>query len=136
VTASGNGAGGSGYGVTLVNNSALSPQPVKITGSGLYESNLSGGLNVTSLGAITVASLTVRDTLGGNGVQLYNNSLGAAGAVTLSGTTLIENNSGSGLYAYSRGAIAIKTKVFESSGNGWAAAGMAFSSTTPMPKAR
>lgn len=122
VTASYNGVSGSGYGMYLVNNSAAAPQPVKITANGLYEYNTSGGLNIFSLGAISVAGLTVRGS-SGNGVQLYNNGVGAAGAVTLTGSSLFEGSFGSGLVIYSRGAIALKTTRLQFDGNGYSGSG-------------
>ncbi|HUH95835.1 MAG TPA: hypothetical protein VLZ89_00655 [Anaerolineales bacterium] len=104
-----------GYGVLLDNcdwsgldclNSAV--QPVTLTGTSSFSDNTLGyGLDVWSLGAISVNNVTAVYN-GGRGMYLWNgvNST-TPSAIKVTGTNWFEHNSQEGLYAGSYGAISL-----------------------------
>ncbi len=113
VKANGNGFGaGSGFGAELYNFASGTPKAVTISVSGgnpdsLFNNNYSGGLQVYSLGAITVTGIVAADNANGNGVTLKNDYLGALGGITILGWggSFSNNGGGYGLSAYSLGSI-------------------------------
>jgi hypothetical protein len=114
VTASGNG-GVFGYsGAEIRNQAATTPQPVKLTGTNVFNNNTYRGLDVLSAGTITVSSLTASDN-GDEGATLLNNYTGSTGGVTLSGTNTFEGNGHVGLHMESYGALTLNSVT--SSGN-------------------
>jgi hypothetical protein len=97
-------------GANLNNEWADTPKTVIINNS-TFEYNADDGLDVYSLGSITVKDITAIGN-GYNGAYLYNrhwdDDLGAylgIGTVTLTGTNVFGQNGNTGLYVYSNGAI-------------------------------
>ena len=74
--------------------------------SSRFDNNSNNGLTVTSTGAITVSNISAsgNGTASSYGASLDNHT-GAAAPVTLIGTNTFSNNSGYGLYVYSKGTI-------------------------------
>ncbi len=97
-------------GVQLNNSiSATVKSTVTLTGANLFIGNQLDGLNINSNGLVTLNSLTAignGSSAGNNGVTVTNNNSGTAAGVTLTGTNYFSNNTGSGLYIRSYGAIA------------------------------
>jgi hypothetical protein len=85
VTANNNGHGALfGFGAFLDNHTAATPKAVTISVSGgnpdsNFNDNFSGGLEIRSLGAISVSGVSANNNSGGNGVTLKNNYPGAVG---------------------------------------------------------
>jgi hypothetical protein len=99
------------YGANLSNNAATgAPQNVNITGTNNFSINAVDGLNVTTLGTITINNLTASSNGSGHGAFLQNNSTALSTlpyAVTLNGTNTFNGNDDFGLYINSKGAITI-----------------------------
>jgi len=97
------------YGARLWNHTAAAPAPVTLTGaSNGFDSNGERGLDVASMGAITIANLHAS----GNdeyGAFLGNTSSGVAAPqkVTLSGSNSFNQNWNIGLYVSSHGAVTL-----------------------------
>jgi hypothetical protein len=107
----------SGYGVTLNNDTAASPQVVKLTGTGVFNGNYSTGLSVVSDGAISANNLTANLSSNGFGVRLYNAGAGAVnGAVTLTGVNTFNGNDVDGLNVQSLGAITLNSVTANKNG--------------------
>ncbi len=102
--------GGSGDGVYLDNSEGSNATPataakaVTINGSSNVYNNFDYGLEVHSLGAITVANLDASNG-NGNGAWLDNDHTDAVGGVTITGGAYTSNNNGYGLQITSLGAI-------------------------------
>jgi putative surface-exposed virulence protein len=107
VTASGNGTGGAGGGISLDNYNADPPQAIKLTGTNVFYDNHGTGLYAYSKGAITTSSLTASRNINGFGADL-GNSDGTAG-VTLTGTNTFEDNGYGGLNVVTKGAISLSS---------------------------
>jgi len=113
LTASGNGTGGSGTnGVYLYNAGGSAVGGVTLTGVNLFTGNGRSGLYITSLGAIKISSMTASGNgaagVSGNGAYLSNNGAAKPGAgVTLSGSSLLNDNLQAGMFVYSRGPISL-----------------------------
>src|SRR5262249_52803518 len=78
------------FGVTLSNSTGTAPKPVTISGTNVFSDNNLGGLNVNSLGAITVNNITAYisptfTTAGGYQVALSNAHPGGVGTISLTG---------------------------------------------------
>ncbi|MBL8088770.1 MAG: hypothetical protein JNJ43_00470, partial [Anaerolineales bacterium] len=91
-------------GANLVNNTAATPQPVTLTGSNTLKFNGFNGLNIISLGTVTLNNITA-DSNANRGVFVDNDESGANGDVKLTGTNFFNNNMDTGLVIYSTGAI-------------------------------
>jgi hypothetical protein len=86
-------------GADIQNYTALAPQFVSLTGTNVFNDNLSDtGLQITSAGAITVNNLTANGNANG-GASLDNDEPGATAAskVTLTGTHFFNDNTNLGL---------------------------------------
>jgi putative surface-exposed virulence protein len=117
LTANGNGLGGSGSGASITNDSAATPQPVKLTGTNTFNDNDSQGLAVGSWGAITVNNLSASRNAGGEGASLWNDhAADTSSAVMLTGTNVFNDNWMDGLTIDSYGAITINNLT--AGGNG------------------
>jgi len=82
---------------------------VKLTGTNIFTENLSGGLYVTSNGAISANNLIANSNQGSgaDGVSLDNHQASAPQSVTLTGTSLFKYNNWSGLVVDSKGQITV-----------------------------
>ncbi len=79
---------------------------VSINGSNFSDNGaFIGGLYVTSKGAIHADNLTASGNNGLEGAVLFNDSLGAQGDITLTGTNTFDDNNGDGLMISSHGSI-------------------------------
>ena len=98
---------------------ATLPRAVTLTGNNSFDGNFAYGLNVNSLGAISVNNVNA-DNNGTYGMYLENDFLGAVGAVSVSNTAAFSpdfsNNRGDGLEVYSRGAITVMDLDAQSNG--------------------
>ncbi|MFN3491681.1 MAG: beta strand repeat-containing protein, partial [Anaerolineales bacterium] len=98
------------YGASLNNESVpTSPSNVTISGSNMFENN-DIGLFIKSYGAVALSNLTANYSTSpfGYGVYVHNSGGTMAKSVTLSGTNMINNNSGvAGLFIVSLGAIKV-----------------------------
>ncbi len=101
-----------GYDKGLVSCNGKTPKPVTLSGNNEFGSNYSGGLWVTSLGAITLNNLNADNNLMGSGAYLDDHWPGAVGGITVNNTATYSPstawNHSSGLEAYSLGNILIK----------------------------
>lgn len=106
ITANGNGiVSGAGYGTYISNTGGSSPQNVTLNGSNNFNGNKTGGLNLTSLGLVTVNSITASNTVSGDGAYVFNAS--GTSNIKITGTNTFNNNVGMGLHATSHGSITL-----------------------------
>jgi hypothetical protein len=101
VTASGN---VNGLGAYLFNASASLPQNVTLSGTNVMSSNGSYGLEIDTLGAITLNNLTTNNN-GNYGTILFNNNGSGGEDVTLNGAGQFNGNTGTGIEINSWGNI-------------------------------
>ncbi|HUH98993.1 MAG TPA: hypothetical protein VLZ89_16650 [Anaerolineales bacterium] len=122
LVANADGFGGSaGAGVGLFNYDAFTPKAVTVKGSSYFDGDYNNGLNINSLGAITMNNLTVTGSQASSGISIYNDTYdfpGAVGGVTLSGTNLFSNNAHNGMYIASSGPITVNNVTAD--GNAYA----------------
>ncbi len=104
-----------GYGISLDNHFAASPQAVTLTGTTTVSGNYTAGLRISSAGGISVQNLTARDTTHGSGASLTNTGAPAQ-KVTLSGTNTFIGNYAYGLEIASAGAVTLSN--LRATGNG------------------
>jgi hypothetical protein len=99
------------------NHLASTAKAVTITGVNTFFSNNSSGLEVDSIGAITLSSVTANENIGlGYGVYLRNDYSGTS-SVTLTGVNTFLDNGSAGLYILSNGNVSA-TKVTADGNNG------------------
>jgi hypothetical protein len=106
--ASFNGNINSDAGARIVNSAASSAQGVTLTGTNTFNFNYGDGLDITSLGAVSVGSLTASQNGHSNsnyGANIYNAGATTAQPVTLTGNTIINFNYGDGMDLVSHGVI-------------------------------
>jgi hypothetical protein len=120
LSANANGVSGSGYGygAYIDNTTASSPKPVTLTGVNEFYFNQSGGLYITSKGAITVYRLTASDTVAGIGAVLNNisgNPLSPPNVALLVYAN-INGNSSSGLLINSYGVVTLNNVTANDNG--------------------
>jgi len=106
LTATGNGTTWNGYGADLDNHNAPSAQAVTLTGTNIFTSNYSGGLNIASAGAIKLNGL-IADSNDGAGAQILNTSAASDQPIILTGSSTFKYNQGDGLYIASRGPVTL-----------------------------
>jgi len=106
LTAKGNGTTWNGYGADLDNHNAPSAQAVTLTGTNIFTSNYSGGLNIASAGAIKLNGL-IADSNDGAGAQILNTSAASDQPIILTGSSTFKYNQGDGLYIASRGPVTL-----------------------------
>ena len=104
-------------GARLNNSGAASAQNVTLTGASQFKYNGSG-LEVRSLGAITLANLTVSNSQAGPGAYLRNDYPGASANVSLTGVNAFNDNRSSGLEIFSNGAISLSNVTASRNGGG------------------
>jgi hypothetical protein len=107
-----------GTGASLDNSTAATPKSVTLSGVNTFTGNYSSGIEIISLGAVTVSSVASTNNGFGAayGYGLYiDNSLGA-GNVALTGTNDLSGNYNSGLSVASAGAISISNLTANSNG--------------------
>ncbi|MFN8410896.1 MAG: hypothetical protein U0Z26_00775 [Anaerolineales bacterium] len=121
IAANDNGQGGSfGYGVILDNSTGTIAKPVLLVNMG-FNNNFTGGLEVHSLGAITVTQMN-SDYNTGFGVILDNKDAVIPAAITLNGGAFTQGNGTYGMHITSKGAITINVIdawVGDNGGYGW-----------------
>jgi hypothetical protein len=97
-----------GYGATIDNSTASTPQPISLSGTNVFNGNYSGGLDGNSQGAITASNVTANNNLNSSGIGLSNDSPTASGGITLTGTNVANNNAlGNGFNLTSVGLITL-----------------------------
>jgi hypothetical protein len=110
VIASNNGTGpGGGWGASINNSAAPSPQKVTLTGTNVFDANNDTGLQIISKGAVSLKNITATNTIDGLGVNVENACCVTTNAqpVALSGTNVLSKNSEEGLNVVSYGAISL-----------------------------
>jgi len=106
LTAIGNGTSTiSGSGADLANNGAPAPRVITLKGTNVFSDNYLLGLNVHSIGTITVNNITATGNQGSGGAWLQNEYPGAVGGVNLTGVNFFDLNVQRGLTVYTYGAI-------------------------------
>jgi hypothetical protein len=78
---------------------------VKLTGTNTFNGNQSTGLNVNTLGAISISNVTAKDSVNGYGVYLDSDTEGKA--ITVSGTNNFSGNLSLGLAIWALGPITV-----------------------------
>ncbi len=91
-------------------------QPVTLTGSNVFSSNKFDGLDVYSLGAISVSSIVAQSNTSGTGAFFENDYTGSAAGVTLTGSGVFLGNFYHGLDVYSHGTINLHQITSETNG--------------------
>ena len=135
-------SGNTTYGVWLFNNlstSATTPVPSKgtvtLTGTNIFNSNTSDGLDVESNGVITLTNITANgngqtgDLSNGLGSNIENDFTGATAGVTVAGTNQFNGNLNDGLFVQSHEVITVNNITANDNGqsgdpstSGWGAA--------------
>ncbi len=116
-----------GYGAVLNNCYDLgsgctsAPKAVSLSGVNSFAYNYYGGLEIYSMGAVTVNSITAyyNGMSGGTygyGLYIDNDAAGAVGNVTLSGTNSLTYNYFDGLNVQSKGAISLNSVTASNNG--------------------
>jgi len=122
ITANNNGSAGFFQGVWVDNynyGSAFIPSAVTFIGTHSFNGNTSRGLEVRSLGNITLGSISITvSNNSGYGVYLKNNYSGGVGNVTLTGTSVFDGNSQTNLFIESYGTVTINNVTAQNSVNG------------------
>ncbi len=120
LNASNNGAGGTGSGAVLNTNNLPSTKiyGVTLTGINVFSGNADDGLFIDVPGAVTMSSIVASGNLNGNGLSIFNKSLGAAlpQNVTISGVNVFSNNDQDGLYINTYGTILLASITANSNG--------------------
>ena len=91
-------------GVKVDNSGAFTPQPVTFNGSSTFFSNSSHGVQVDSLGTITMSNVIASEN-SGYGAYLNNKYGSATGGVTLQGMNAFLENGNTGLRILSYGTV-------------------------------
>ncbi|MCC7119128.1 MAG: hypothetical protein IT310_11425 [Anaerolineales bacterium] len=117
-------------GVVIDNSTAATPQSVTLTGTSRFNRNGSDGLNVLSLGAITLNNVEANDNAG-YGARLDNClpiaplfttcAVVKAAAVTINGNNTFRGNDYGGLWVDSKGNITVNNVNADENGHNGAA---------------
>ncbi|MFN8410893.1 MAG: hypothetical protein U0Z26_00760 [Anaerolineales bacterium] len=94
------------YGALLDNNESGALSGVTINGHAWSNNNQNTGLEVDSLGSITIANLLTSENLN-YGARLTNNHATSVGSITLSGYAKAVHNSADGILLFSNRAITV-----------------------------
>ncbi len=102
-----------GYGAWIANNVTNFASNVTLSGSDMFKDNNYDGLLVTSFGAISMNTTSLSATgngyglapLSGNGVYLDNHDASQPKPITVKGMSVFDNDHGTGIVMYSKGAI-------------------------------
>lgn len=109
ITANDNGSSTSDHGVWVDNynyEDAFIPSAVTFIGTHSFNGNAGKGLEVRSLGNITLGSVSITaSNNGSNGVHLRNSYLGGVGNVTLTGSSVFSGNVQTNLLVESYGTV-------------------------------
>jgi len=104
------------YGASFDNSNASAAAVISLTGSSSFKYNWLDGLDVISIGAITVNNITANSngqsgSGNGYGAELNNStaSLTKPGTVKMTGTNYFYDNHGAGLYVNSVGAVTLNS---------------------------
>ncbi len=114
---------GSGNGIYVDNSMGL-PKAITLTGFNNFSNNAGSGLNLNSLGVITLNNITANNNLGA-GAYLHNDGMMAVATATSPGITIKGNNSFSnnaygGIEMYSYGVITLNN--INANNNAWVGA--------------
>ena len=112
VTADNNSNTSGYYGLDLENWSALSPQPVTLTGTNELDDNYNSGLFIRSIGLVTISNLTASHDGSGSGSDGYGlevSNLSNTTGVNLTGSNYFYHNYTGGLSVYSKGPITLNS---------------------------
>jgi hypothetical protein len=100
-----------GDGSSLYNASGAA-QSVILTGTNKFSGSYGNGLNIQSVGAVSLNSVTASNNGtgagGGWGVYINNSTLLSPQKVTLTGTNLFDGNKNTGLFIQSKGAVSLQ----------------------------
>jgi hypothetical protein len=120
LSASGNGTSGtSGSGVYLYNagSTSLTLPSVTLKGVNSFNNNYSDNLQITTLGVITLNSISANDSASGHGASINNSTDGKG--VTLTGTNVFNGNYLTGLRINSDGAVTLNNITASGNLNGY-----------------
>lgn len=93
-------------GVSLQNNTATTPQSVTLTGSSAFKFNNSHGLNIISIGIVTLNNITANSN-NGHGVNIDNDNGTVNVDVKFTGANLFTDNASNGINIFSNGAVTL-----------------------------
>lgn len=121
--------------VYLYNQGALSTKPaaIMLKGTNNISSNYGNNIEVYSLGAITINSLTADNSVNGFGAAFDNSNGAITAGVTLTGTNSFYSNGSFGLSVYTKGAVSV-SNLTASYNTGYGVALNNLSSTFATPK--
>lgn len=105
-----------GNGVNLDNDTALTPQPVLLTGVIMAKYNAGAGLYIRSSGAVTAGNLTANYNY--MGADIDNSAGGTLSSIILSGASSFSNNQTHGLSLASSGLISLSNITANENGTG------------------
>jgi hypothetical protein len=94
-----------GYGANIQNQTATTPADVIFTGSSMFNENGSTGLDIASIGKVTLNNITANENSGG-GLRIDNNDSGTS-SVTLTGTNRFYDNALNGATIESNGSVSV-----------------------------
>ena len=119
VTSTGNGISGFGNGAYLRNQASAAPQNVIITGTNIFNTNATYGLDVYSKGTISLNNTTASGNINGYGAILDNTAALPASikGVKLTGTNAFSSNGDAGLFVNSYGPISLNSVTANNNGN-------------------
>ena len=111
-----------GAGLVVNNDNHLvstKPQSVSLTGTNIFDSNDTDGLDITSAGVVTLANVNANNNPNGQGANI-NNAIAATSAqsVSLTGTNGFSNNFSYGLTITSYGNISLAAVTANGNGSG------------------
>jgi hypothetical protein len=104
-------------GVYIVNNTAVTPQPVTLTGTSTFKFNGFRGLEILTLGQIRGNNITASSNTQ-HGAVFNNSGVGATGGVTLTGTNTFNANGSTGLLIQSVGQVTLNALTANQNGTG------------------
>jgi len=107
ITATGNGFGLSGNGVSIGAGSGSVLANVTMNGTNNLSGNKNINLSINTDGAVKINNLTADNSDASDGVSILNDTMGIFSNVTLTGKNSFSGNSGHGLYLQSNGVISM-----------------------------
>jgi hypothetical protein len=105
------------YGAYIKNDTAVTPQPVTLTGTSTFKFNGFRGLEILTLGQITGNNITASSNTQ-QGAVFNNSGEGATGGVTLTGTNIFNTNGNTGLRILSVGQVTLNALTANQNGTG------------------
>jgi hypothetical protein len=80
---------------------------VTVTGTNSFSGNTNNGMNVISMGSITLSNIIANGNTNGTGANLVNDYTGSVGGVTITGANSFNSNYNSGLVIDTRNAVSL-----------------------------